>query len=601
MRRDFSSNETIQKMNYSGFTKSAVWSNDFSSATDWTIGTDSPDGAHWAICTYSTAPVDWIPVLKMTGTFASETVDNGFALFNSDQQGGEGSPMQDAWIKLNVPINLSAVGSPRFVFTSYYKKWKDIVYFDYSIDGGATWNSKELFTDIVQGGITPVNRLNFINVPEVGNQLNVLIRFRFSGDYDYGVFIDDVYCVDAPEYDLQLLETATNFFQIIDYHADGDGYHYSSHNGMIPYSVLTDPNAFIVFNSIVKNNGIATATPQVTVKIKDSNSTEVYNFTYTSDLTLAPGEIDTLDIAWENGEEFYVTTEDWVFGKYTIDFEAAVVGQVDAVPGNNTYSTYFYATDNVYAKDGGNLNGNVGPGKWIGHGNDGDMFGVDYTLFETTVIDSVQTYITSSSDAGTSLICHVFTYNSVASTWESVGSSDPINIEEEHLGTWLSFTFPDPAVVTLPSEESSIDIRVALEFYYNGASNVLWVGEDKTVPSSLYSTCWKFVGEDWTYISNYYGACPMIRACLPVLGVSANQTVAANVNVYPNPSTGILNVNNVEGSSIEILNIVGQTIAIVKNASEINTIDLSNQANGTYFVRVIKGNEVSTTKINIVK
>lgn len=601
LRRDLPSFAKKQTVDYSILTKSAVWSNDFSSASDWTIGNDSPDGAHWAVCTYATAPAGWIPIYKMPGTFASASVDNGFALFNSDAQGNDGVPMQNAWIQLNNPINLGAFASPRFIFTSYYKKWADIVYLEYSIDGGLTWGNKELFTEIVQGGSTPVDGTNFVNVPEIGNQSDVIIRFRFEGDWDYGIFIDDLLIVDAPSYDLQLLETSTNFFEIYDYAADGNGYHFSSHVGMVPYAVLTNPNAFIVFNAIVKNNGLESATPIVTVSIKNSNALEVYNFVYTSDMAIAPGVIDTLDIAWENGEEFSISEADWVFGKYTIDFDLSIDGQIDAAQINNAYSTYFNATDNVYAKDGGNLDGVCGPKLWIGHGLDGEMFGVNYRLYENTTIDSVQTYIVSSSDVGTSLACHIFTLNPISNDWETAGSSDPRNIETADLGNWLTFTFPDPALVMLPSGESSYEIKVALEFYYNGTDNDLWIGEDNTVPSSLYSTSWKFSGEDWGYITNYNVSCPMIRACLPVVGVSANQEVASAVNIYPNPSTGIVNVNNVEGAIIEVLNMVGQTVVTINNASEISSIDLSNQANGTYFVRVLKGTEVSTTKINIIK
>jgi len=75
----------------------------------------------------------------------------------------------------------------------------------------------------------------------------------------------------------------------------------------------------------------------------------------------------------------------------------------------------------------------------------------------------------------------------------------------------------------------------------------------------------------------------------------------ADVTTYPNPTDGIISVGNVENASIEIINIMGQVVKTVNSSFEVNHIDLSNFANGTYFVRVVKGNEVSTTKINLVK
>jgi len=598
LRKDNTSFIQKQGLDKSEFSKTATWTNDFSNPADWTIGLTSPDEAIWAICTYATAPTDWIPVYGMPGTFESTTVDNGFALFNSDWQGGAGAPLQDAWIQLVNPIDLSSVASPRFYFTSYYKRWEDTFFFEYSLDGGTTWGSKTLLNEIVQGQATAVDQLCYVNVPEAGNQASVLIRFRLSGDWDYGCFIDDMFVDECPAYDIRMLETATNFF-ITDDYSDGDGYHYSSHNGMIPFTVLTNANAAILFNAVVMNTGTTNATPEVNVTITDPNSTEAYNFTFTSDVELAPGVIDTLDIAWFEDEPFYTTLDTWVFGQWDIDFELSIVGQEDGYLDGNTYSTYYMATDNVYAKDGGNLDSYIAPTTWSSGGSDGDMMAVDYLLYESTTIDSVQAFITSNSDVATTLVAHVMVYDSGSSSWVDVSSS-MITIEAANIDSWLTFTFADPADVTAPVEGEAYEIKIALEFQ-NGTSD-LYIGEDNTMPSSAYSTSWNFVSDPgWTTITNYYDACPMIRACLPVVGVNVNDETTSNISIYPNPSTGIVNIANVEGASIEVLNIMGQIVASVENSSEINNIDLSNNANGTYFVRVVKGNEVSTTKINLVK
>lgn len=601
LRRDLSSFGSKQNINYSVSTKSAVWSNDFSNATDWTLGSDpASDGSTWAVCTYSTAPVGWIPVYGMSGTFASATVDNGFALFNSDSQGASAAPGQNSWIQLANPMDLSTVNYPRFIFTTYYKKWEDIVYFEYSTNGGTSWESEELFTFVNQKDITATDYIYILNVPELANQSNVLIRFRFTGDWDYGIFIDDISVVECPAYDLTLSATAVNFFQAEDYSISENSYHPSSHLGMIPYTVATNPSSFIVFNTIVKNNGSSNATPVVDVTITDPDATEVYNFTFTSDIELVPGAIDTLDIAWQDGQEFYITEDLFKLGQFDVDYELSVSGQTDGSPEDNAYSTYFIATDNVYAKDGNNLDGYTGPGIWLNGGQDGDMLAVDYLLYEATTIDSVQTFITSNSDTGTSLIANVLIYDTGNGTWETLSSSQSLTVEAGHLGSWVSFTFPDPATVSPINAGEPFFVKIALEFSYAGSD--LWIGEDNTVPASYYSTNWKLQGEtDWTTYTNYTNASPMLRACLPVVGVSANEEVAANISIYPNPSTGIIKINNAEGATIEVLNLMGQVVKTVENASAINNIDLSNNANGTYFVRVVKGNEVSTTKINIVK
>jgi hypothetical protein len=108
-----------------------------------------------------------------------------------------------------------------------------------------------------------------------------------------------------------------------------------------------------------------------------------------------------------------------------------------------------------------------------------------------------------------------------------------------------------------------------------------------------------FSGEDSWY---YYGGTHVAIIRMNVGDPSnVGNNVASNVSVYPNPTTGIVSVTNVENATIEVINLMGQVVATVDSNTEINSIDLSNEANGTYFVRVVKGNEVSTSKINLVK
>lgn len=65
--------------------------------------------------------------------------------------------------------------------------------------------------------------------------------------------------------------------------------------------------------------------------------------------------------------------------------------------------------------------------------------------------------------------------------------------------------------------------------------------------------------------------------------------------------SGIVTISNVEGATIEVINLMGQVVASIENANEINNIDLSKNAEGTYIVRIINGNEISTSKLNLVK
>jgi len=89
------------------------------------------------------------------------------------------------------------------------------------------------------------------------------------------------------------------------------------------------------------------------------------------------------------------------------------------------------------------------------------------------------------------------------------------------------------------------------------------------------------------------------------LAISTITTVSdvknVNFNIYPNPTTGIFNVQGVEGSDIEVLNSLGQVVYTLNNANSFETIDLSDNNAGTYFVRVKTNDSVTTKKITFIK
>ena len=66
LRKDLPAYEKKQSIDYSSLIKSAVWTNDFSTASDWTVGHASgAEAKDWALCTYSTAPSGWLPIFGL--------------------------------------------------------------------------------------------------------------------------------------------------------------------------------------------------------------------------------------------------------------------------------------------------------------------------------------------------------------------------------------------------------------------------------------------------------------------------------------------------------------------------------------------------------
>ena len=81
-----------------------------------------------------------------------------------------------------------------------------------------------------------------------------------------------------------------------------------------------------------------------------------------------------------------------------------------------------------------------------------------------------------------------------------------------------------------------------------------------------------------------------------VMGVGVDDNVKKNINIYPNPTTGIINIDGAEGADVAVYSITGKLIGEY-NGSE--KVDLSIQPNGIYFVKVYNDSFVTTKRITL--
>ena len=70
------------------------------------------------------------------------------------------------------------------------------------------------------------------------------------------------------------------------------------------------------------------------------------------------------------------------------------------------------------------------------------------------------------------------------------------------------------------------------------------------------------------------------------------------VEVYPNPSTGIIHITGVENARVSVYTITGMLVAEYENFNE-TTIDLSEQNNGIYILRISNESIATTKRISI--
>ncbi len=82
-------------------------------------------------------------------------------------------------------------------------------------------------------------------------------------------------------------------------------------------------------------------------------------------------------------------------------------------------------------------------------------------------------------------------------------------------------------------------------------------------------------------------------------GINDNQT--ANIEVYPNPSNGIVNIKDVENAKITVLNILGQPVYnTIANTNNV-TLNLSNLETGNYYIQITKEDKTYTQKLILTK
>ena len=109
-----------------------------------------------------------------------------------------------------------------------------------------------------------------------------------------------------------------------------------------------------------------------------------------------------------------------------------------------------------------------------------------------------------------------------------------------------------------------------------------------------------FAGQEVYIAFRHYNVTNMFWLAIDDIKITAGNTASisevenARVALYPNPVSSILNIEAQGIQEVSVLDINGRTVMSMQNT---NTIDMSNLANGVYFVRVITTDGVSTQKI----
>lgn len=277
-------------------------------------------------------------------------------------------------------------------------------------------------------------------------------------------------------------------------------------------------------------------------------------------------------------------------GDYYIEYIASATGNVNLV--NDTTAFIIQVDDSTYARDYANVSGVSGLlGIGAGAGQNSRL-GQTFNLVNGDTLTSIDVFIgnTDGSLAGQPLTVHVYaTAAGVPTTL--LGSTDAFTMDTTTNTLWnlpITNGLVLPAgvfAIAVEENDSNITIGNTAQIFTNNTVFVKWDGNASGA---------------WTAVENFGAGFSKPFVLRPNFGVapigtSVKELTNSKFSVYPNPTTENILVNGVvKGSTLEVVNALGQVVysSVVDNTNA--NINVANYNNGLYMVRITNNGEVIT-------
>jgi hypothetical protein len=569
-----------------------LWENDFSTASDWALTSTGTVPDQWTI---ETNP-GLIPV-TILAPFNATTASNGYLFINSDASGGaDGDGTQIiTQATLTVPVDLSAEPNVVLTFSHNYRWWQDTRGVRVSGDNGANWTEYEITNNA--GYPNDQNSGN----PEItsydvsatcGNSSQVLIQFYYD-DNDYWAWY---WAVD----DVKITRKDANNIEAVSAWISG------TNNGGTEYgrTPLTQVDSDWIVGAVVANDGVYDQT---------NVSVDADFVSFSSNPTLALIEADSSYIVETN--ETLSLSVGLYEGTYTVTSDNDTIG--GATFGDNEYLRNFEITSDIYSMDGIGIHPpayenlvSLGTNSWTdGSFADGAILATCYTIKQTEVVSGLRIMLATGTVAGAEVTAHImdtvefmagniFSAALYTSDLLTVSATDVANgyidipfVEKlgwddvNQTSLWGNISLDAGvyyAAVEMNSLANAFDIRVVDD---NSVAQPAWA-------SAIYYP------NDQSYTNGNAFAIRMLMGDSWSVGVDENTN--QNVSVYPNPSNGLVNIenlNNIE-NNIVIFDVVGKMVYSTTSSSSI-VIDLTENGNGVYIIEISNINGTTSERVVI--
>lgn len=562
-----------------GQEKAVIWTEDFANGMASTNGTWTSGGANgdvWKHSFYKSSG-EW-----STGTnpMLSTTEANGYMLFDADSVNFPQSPnyVNLTGELISPSIDLSGETSALLTFEQDFRfccSGSHDINVSISNDGGSTWGTP---MDVANGTPTNDDFYTFngssyvyaLNISgDAAGYANVMIKFTWdgnaSGSSHYYWTIDDITISDLPAHDLV---------------AYGSWIAGSTNEG-IEYGKTPEDqaDASYLVGTEVYNFGANVET----------NVTLDADFTaFTSQTVELSFDIDTT-IYMESSEALSLTPALYT-GAYTVTSDDEMSGS--PLFGNNTGAREFEITPgsssagSVYAQDGIGVYANpilssLGTNSFT-DGEDAFVCATMYHIKQSAEVSGIRVMLANGTVPGGEVFGSIKDTSlfwqddmtSLFSTNSAIVSAADIN------AGYVDVYFSSP--ITLATGA----YYAAVELFSNGNTSDIVIVDDQSVPQPGMASA-IYIANDQSW-SN--GTALGIRMLMGSSWLGTDEVELSGVSVYPNPSSGIVNVTNDNASAnvIEVYNTVGQVV-LTKEVSSSTTIDLSANGTGVYFVKVSNG------------
>ena len=569
----------IKPTNYVAQKGITLWENDFSTASDWAITSTGTIPNQWTI---ETNP-GLIPV-SVLSPFNATTASNGYLFIDSDASGGaDGDGTQIiTQATLTVPVDLSAEPNVVLTFSHNYRWWQDTRGVRVSGDNGANWTEYEITNNA--GYPNDQNSGN----PEItsydvsatcGNSSQVLIQFYYD-DNDYWAWYWAVDDVKITRKDANNVEAVTAWIS-------------GTTNGGTEYgrTPLTQVDSDWTIGAVVANDGVYDQT---------NVSVDADFVSFSSNPTIALIEADSSYVVETN--ETLSLSVGLYEGTYTVTSDNDTIG--GATDGDNEYLRNFEITSDIYSMDGIGIHPpayenlvSLGTNSWTdGSFADGAILATCYTIKQTEVVSGLRVMLATGTVAGAEVTAHImdtvefmagniFSAALYTSDLLTVSATDVANgyidipfVEKlgwddvNQTSLWGNISL-DPGVyyaaVEMNSLANTYDIRVVDD---NSVAQPAWA-------SAIYYP------NDQSYTNGNAFAIRMLMGDSWSVGV--DESINQNISVYPNPSNGLVNIENLNNleNNIVIYDVVGKIVYSTTSSSSV-VIDLTENGNGVYIVEI---------------